>query len=243
MSYSTSVEVRELNVHRIRRHDRIHVLKNLTFSLDYGSITGLLGPSGCGKTTLLRTLVGAQRFDGSVKILGRRPGARQIRGKVGYVTQAPTTYEDLTVKENLDYFAALCGEKADLSVLDSFFLREYENILCGRLSGGQRNRLSLACALVGKPEILFLDEPTVGLDPLMREKLWAEFKHLSSERKTSILISSHVLDEAARCDDLLVMREGVFIWRGKPNQMLHETDATSYDDAFLRIVSQGGKQK
>lgn len=241
MADSTSVEARELHVYRFHQRKKHHVLKNLNFTLEAGSITGLLGPSGCGKTTLMRVLVGCQHYTGDVKVLGYSPHSRQLRGQIGYVTQASTTYEDLTVKENLTYFSALCGTQVDLSILDSFFLGEEKNTLCSELSGGQRSRVSLACALVGKPRFLVLDEPTVGLDPVTREGLWKEFHRLRTEEKTTILVSSHVLDEATRCDDLLVMREGQFIWSGKPEELLEEAQCSTYDEAFLHIVSQGGE--
>lgn len=236
MSYSTAVEARGLDVHRNLKHQRNHILKDISFQLPQGSITGLLGPSGCGKTTLIRVLVGAQHYTGDVKVLHHRPGSTVLRGQIGYVTQAASIYEDLTAKENLRYFATLMGVKADFHLLEKLFIDEYANTVCAKLSGGQRNRVSLACALVGNPKLLVLDEPTVGLDPLTREGLWAEFHRLREEMQTTILVSSHVLDEAARCDNLLVMRDGCFIWQGVPTQILSETQSDTYDQAFLKIV-------
>lgn len=226
-----------MDVHRTREGRRNQILKDLSFELATGSITGLLGPSGCGKTTLMRVLVGAQRYSGDVRVLGHSPGATILRGQIGYVTQAASIYDDLTVKENLSYFATLMGTKANPDLLKALFIDDYANTVCAKLSGGQLNRVSLACALVGNPQFLVLDEPTVGLDPLTREGLWLEFHRLREEVGTTMLISSHVLEEASRCDNLLLMRAGHFIWQGPPADMLQETHAQTYDDAFLHIVS------
>lgn len=243
MTNSTTVEAWGLHVHRTHQHRRNHILKDLNFALAEGSITGLLGPSGCGKTTLMRVLVGTQYYTGRVSLFGYPPQAPQLRGRIGYVTQAPTIYEDLTVEENLAYFSALCGTRIEMQILESLFLTDKSKTLCSQLSGGQRSRVSLACALVGKPRFLVLDEPTVGLDPVTREGLWQEFRRLRDEENTTIIVSSHVLDEAGRCDDLLFMREGRFIWSGEPEELLTHTNTSTFDEAFLHIVSLGGAQR
>src|SRR3954447_26489306 len=200
------VDVRDLVVQR----GRVRAIRDLTFSMPAGQVTGLLGPSGCGKSTLMRAVVGVQIVtSGTVEVLGLPAGDRRLRDRVGYVTQAPSVYEDLTVTENLRFFArvlgvdaaevARCAEAVDLAgALDQ---------VVGRLSGGQRSRVSLAVALLGRPELLVLDEPTVGLDPVLRRDLWATFRGLA-EDGAAVLVSSHVMDEAERCDGLLLMREG-----------------------------------
>ena len=200
------VEVRDLVVQR----GRVRAIDGLSFSTAPGQVTGLLGPSGCGKSTLMRSLVGVQVVtSGTVEVLGLPAGDRRLRDRVGYVTQAPSVYDDLTVAENLRFFARVLGvdaAEADrcVEVVD---LAGARGQLVGRLSGGQRSRVSLAVALLGDPEVLVLDEPTVGLDPVLRRDLWAMF-HALADRGTTVLVSSHVMDEAERCDRLLLMRDG-----------------------------------
>ncbi|MFF9803307.1 ABC transporter ATP-binding protein, partial [Streptomyces rochei] len=190
------------------------VLTNITFSLPRGCIVGLLGPSGCGKTTLLRSVVGVQQATaGHVQVLGYAAGAQQLKTRVGYVTQAPSVYADLTVLENLRYFASALGmrgwrrEDAVVRVVKEVDLAGYADKLVARLSGGQYSRVSLAVALLNEPDLLVMDEPTVGLDPLVRRELWLVFQRLAMAG-TTLLISSHVMDEADRCDRLLLMRSG-----------------------------------
>ncbi|MFD9129102.1 ABC transporter ATP-binding protein [Kitasatospora sp. NPDC059571] len=232
-----AIRVRALNVVRGGRP----VLHDLDLDVPRGSVTGLLGPSGCGKTTLLRAVVGVQRIaGGEVEVLGRPAGSAELRERVGYVTQAPSVYGDLTVAENLDYFAAVLGAPAGdpARVIAQVGLAGHEHDTAARLSGGQRARVSLAAALLGAPELLILDEPTVGLDPVLRQDLWGLFRRLADGGAT-LLVSSHVMDEATRCDRLLLMREGRLLAHDTPDALLAATGAADIDSAFLTLVAAG----
>src|ERR1700710_1816339 len=202
----SAVTVTDLVVDRGRRR----VLHGLGFTVPPGEVTGLLGPSGSGKTTLMRALVGVQHVrSGQVTVLGEPAGSPALRHRVGYVTQAPSVYADLTVRDNVRYFAALYGmssREADAAISD-VGLTDAASQLVADLSGGQHGRASLACALVGAPEVLVLDEPTVGLDPVLRVELWDRF-HALAAAGTTLIVSSHVMDEAGRCDRLLLVRDG-----------------------------------
>ncbi|MFF2817461.1 ABC transporter ATP-binding protein [Kitasatospora cineracea] len=217
------------------------VLPGLDLEVGRGSVTGLLGPSGCGKTTLLRCVVGVQRTAaGSVTVLGRPAGDAALRDRVGYVTQAPSVYGDLTVGENLDYFAAVLGAPpgAAARAIGQVGLDAHRRTPVARLSGGQRARVSLAAALLGHPELLVLDEPTVGLDPVLRQELWELFRQLAADGAT-LLVSSHVMDEATRCDRLLLMREGRLLAHDTPAALLAATGAADVESAFLTLVRTG----
>lgn len=214
------------------------ILANISVSLPAGKIIGLLGPSGAGKTTLIRAILGLQKASqGSITLLDLPAGDPAINSQVGYVTQSPSIYLDLTVRENLDYFAALLGAgPAQIrEILDEVELAGQEDRLVGTLSGGQKTRVSLAVALLGSPKILLLDEPTVGLDPVLRQKLWLKFKQLSNKGLT-ILVSSHVMDEAGKCDELLFIREGVLLAAGTPTAIIKRSQAADMDDAFLKLA-------
>jgi len=231
---NTAVEVDDL---RVVRGGRV-VLPGLSLGLPAGQVVGLLGPSGCGKSTLLRSIVGVQRVSGGrVTVLGHPAGSPQLRRRVGYVTQAPSVYGDLTVVENLRYLArVLSAPRDDVDrVLDLVDLREHGDDLTARLSGGQLSRVTLAAALLGTPELLVLDEPTVGLDPVLREDLWNLFSQLASGG-TTLLISSHVMDEASRCDRLLLMREGRLLADEDLARLLSRTGAADVEQAFLALV-------
>ena len=216
------------------------VLRGLTFTVARGSVTGLLGPSGCGKTTLLRAVVGVQAgVRGRLSVLGEDAGSASLRARIGYVTQAPAVYADLSVQANLAYFAALLGAGSRVqTVLGEVALTDIGAQRVGTLSGGQRARVSLAVAMLGLPELLVLDEPTVGLDPVLRRDLWAMFAELAAGGAT-LLISSHVMDEAARCQRLLLLREGRLVADDTPAGLLERTGTDDVDAAFLVLAEQG----
>ncbi|MGW2842292.1 ABC transporter ATP-binding protein [Streptomyces sp. NPDC001493] len=233
------------------RGDRT-VLRGLGFTVEPGRITGLLGPSGCGKSTLMRAIVGTQaQVTGALDVLGTPAGHPGLRSRVGYVTQAPSVYSDLTVRQNLEYFAAVLlpgrahrptRRAAVARAIDDVDLTSHADALAGRLSGGQRSRVSLAVALLGEPELLVLDEPTVGLDPVLRRDLWDLFHALAADRGTTILVSSHVMDEAERCHRLLLMREGALLATGTPEELRTRTAGTTVEEAFLRLVDEASAQ-
>jgi ABC-2 type transport system ATP-binding protein len=206
-------------------------------------VTGLLGPSGCGKSTLLRAIVGVQRVaGGAVTVLGEPAGAPALRTRVGYMTQAASVYGDLTVEENLRFFSRVLGAPAPriAHALSIVKLQDAAGQVVDTLSGGQRARVSLAAALLGDPDLLVLDEPTVGLDPVLRRELWQTFHELAA-RGTTLLVSSHVMDEAGRCDDLLLMREGRILAAGAPEQILHDAGTTDLEAAFLALIDRAGQ--
>ncbi len=231
---TNAVEVDDLVVDRRGRR----VLDGLTFAIPAGQVTGLLGPSGGGKTTLLRALVGVQRIDsGRLTVLGRPAGSPALRRQVGYVTQAPSVYADLTVRANLRYFATVAGadDPAVSRVLEQVGLADRAGDLVGQLSGGQRARVSLAAALVGSPRLLVLDEPTVGLDPVLRRDLWALFHRLAADGAT-LIVSSHVMDEAARCNRLLLLRAGRLVAQDSPADLRRRTGTDDLEQAFLWLA-------
>jgi len=229
-----AVEVAGLTVVRGRRE----VLHGLDFTIPVGQVTGLLGPSGCGKSTLMRTLVGVQAgVTGTVTVFGEPAGAKALRHRIGYVTQDPSVYGDLSVAENLAFFARVLGlPRSEASrCIEAVDLVDQADQVVANLSGGQRSRASLAVALLGSPSLLVLDEPTVGLDPVLREDLWGKFHDLA-DRGVAVLVSSHVMDEAERCDRLLLMRDGVFIADGTPTEIMEKAGVEDIERAFLSIV-------
>jgi ABC-2 type transport system ATP-binding protein len=229
-----AVSVADLVVDRGRRR----VLHGLTFGVPAGQVTGLLGPSGSGKTTLMRALVGVQIVrSGEVTVLGEPAGSPALRSRVGYVTQAPSVYADLTVRENARYFASLYGmsaREADAAIA-AVGLADAVGQLVRDLSGGQQGRVSLACALVGAPEVLVLDEPTVGLDPVLRVELWSRFHDLAAAG-TTLIVSSHVMDEAGRCDRLLLLRDGELLADSTPERLRVDGRSDDLEKAFLNLV-------
>ena len=232
MNYS--VEVSDLLVVR----GGLRAVDGVSFTASAGEVLGLLGPSGCGKSSLLRALVGVQVVaGGEVTVLGHPAGSAALRDRVGYVTQAPSVYDDLTVRENVRFFAQVLGAHSDEidRVIDMVDLASHADRPVGRLSGGQRSRASLAVALLGSPELLILDEPTVGLDPVLRRDLWALF-HRLADAGAAVVVSSHVMDEAERCDRLLLMREGRIIADDAPAALLESTGAGDVESAFLALV-------
>ncbi|WP_399498172.1 ABC transporter ATP-binding protein [Streptomyces sp. P17] len=224
------------------------VLRGIDFTVPRGQITGLLGPSGCGKSTLMRSIVGTQaKVTGTLDVLGHPAGHPRLRTLIGYVTQAPSVYDDLTVRQNLEYFAAIltpghaAADRRHENVtraIEDVDLTSHADALAGNLSGGQRSRVSLAVALLGTPELLVLDEPTVGLDPVLRRDLWDLFHNIAAQRGATLLISSHVMDEAERCHRLLLMREGQILADDTPDALRTRTDSETVEAAFLHLVDE-----
>jgi ABC-2 type transport system ATP-binding protein len=229
-----SIRIRDL---RVVRGGKV-VLPGVSLDARPGVVTGLLGPSGSGKSTFMRAIVGVQIVEsGEVTVLGRPAGSPENRRRVGYVTQAPSVYGDLTVRENLRYFARILaapGERIDEAIATVDLGRHADQVV-GTLSGGERSRVSLASALLGRPELLVLDEPTVGLDPVLRRDLWRTFQELAEEG-TTLLVSSHVMDEAERCEDLVLMREGRVVATGSPDELRERTGKSDLEDAFLELA-------
>jgi ABC-2 type transport system ATP-binding protein len=215
------------------------VLDGLDLTVGSG-VTGLLGPSGCGKSTLLRSVVGVQQVaSGEVRVLGEPAGSAPLRSRIGYVTQAVSVYDDLTVTENLRFFARVlgCPDTEVTKTIDAVDLGSHAGAVVGRLSGGQRSRASLAVALLGSPDLLVLDEPTVGLDPVLRRDLWKLFHELA-DGGAAVLVSSHVMDEAERCDQLLLMRDGVILAQDTPAAIKEQAGTEDIESAFLKLVEE-----
>ncbi|HEY7208295.1 MAG TPA: ABC transporter ATP-binding protein [Gaiellaceae bacterium] len=229
-----AIEVHEL---RVVRGGTV-VLDGMSLSVEAGRVTGLLGPSGSGKSTLIRAIVGVQRVaGGGVRVLGLAAGSPELRPRVAYVTQSPAVYADLTVRENLAFFARVLDvprASAD-EAIDAVGLGGLAGRVVSRLSGGERARVSLATALLGEPGVLVLDEPTVGLDPLLRRDLWDLFQRLAAAGAT-LLVSSHVMDEAERCDALLLLREGRVLATGTPDELRARTGAEQMEEVFVRLI-------
>ena len=221
---------------RVIRGDRL-VLRDVDCTVEAGLVTGLLGPSGCGKTTLMRAVVGVQRIaGGAIQVFAVPAGTSELRRRVGYMTQSPSVYGDLTVVENLRYFARVVDRRDRVrDVIELVGLGEDEHSLVRDLSGGERSRASLAVALLGEPDLLVLDEPTVGLDPLLRRELWATFHRLADAGST-LLVSTHVMDEAERCDRLLLMREGTVLAEGTPDGLRARTATPTLEAAFVALT-------
>ena len=234
MNPAVSIRIRDL---RVRRGGRL-VLPGVSLEIRRGVVTGLLGPNGSGKTTLIRSIVGVQIVEsGEVAVLGAPAGSPELRSVVGYVTQAPSVYGDLTVRENLQYFARILDaatERVD-EAIHTVALGDHADQVVGTLSGGERSRVSLATALLGQPEVLVLDEPTVGLDPVLRRDLWNTFHELAAAGAT-LLVSTHVMDEAERTDDLVLLREGQIVATGSPDELRDRTQADNLEEAFLALA-------
>jgi ABC-2 type transport system ATP-binding protein len=234
MAHEAAVQVDELVVRRGKRE----VLRGLSCVIPHGAVTGLLGPSGSGKTTMLRAIVGVQKVhSGRVSVLGQAAGSAGLRRQVGYVTQSPSIYRDLTVAQNVSYFASIAGAQRTRAaeVIEQVGLGSATSQLVGNLSGGQSSRVSLACALVADPSVLILDEPTVGLDPVLRVELWTLF-HQLADGGASLLVSSHVMDEAGRCDQLLLLREGELLAAETPAVIRQRAGTDDLEQAFLQLI-------
>lgn len=233
-----AVAIRGLQVVRGRRR----VIPGLDLEIPGGQVVGLLGPSGSGKSTLMRCIVGVQVIEaGTVTVLGHPAGSPELRDRVGYVTQTPSIYADLGVRDNVTYFGRAIGLRGNElrdavdRTLEEVDLQSHADQLVQDLSGGQESRVSLAAALVGRPTLLVLDEPTVGLDPVLRRDLWDLFRHLA-ERGHSLIVSSHVMDEATRCDRLVLLREGRVLADLTPAELLQRTGTDDADAAFLALI-------
>ncbi|TDP90943.1 ABC-2 type transport system ATP-binding protein [Leucobacter luti] len=219
------------------------VLSGIELVVQAGQVTGLLGPSGCGKSTLLRAIVGVQaRVSGEITVLGQPAGSRGLRRSVAYATQAASVYDDLTVEQNLRYFERVLGAPSGDAqrVIALVGLQDHAAVRVDALSGGQRSRVSLAVALLGEPQLIVLDEPTVGLDPVLRAELWTLFRSLAVGGAT-LIVSSHVMDEALRCDRLLLMREGAILADTTPTELLTRTGTTDPEQAFLALIAAGSR--
>jgi len=241
VNLATSALAIEMDGLRVRRGGML-VIPGLSMNVQRGVITGLLGPSGSGKTTLMRSIVGVQKVEsGTVTVLGMPAGDPEVRARVGYVTQAASVYGDLTVEENITYFGDLSGATSDDvdHAIDTVGLTDLRSRIVGSLSGGQRGRVSLASALVARPELLVLDEPTVGLDPLLRRELWDTFRELAAGG-TTLMVSSHVMDEADECDSLNLMRDGRIIAQDTPTGLRKRTGRDDLGDAFVELIRRGG---
>ena len=234
MGGEPAIEVDDLRVDR----GGTRILDGLSVRVAGAAVTGLLGPSGCGKSTLMRAIVGVQVIAGGrVDVLGAPAGSPALRPRVSYVTQAPSVYGDLTVEENLRYFARVVAAAPDQvrRVLETVDLAPVAGRVVAELSGGQKSRVSLATALLNEPDLLVLDEPTVGLDPVLRADLWQTFRELAAGGAT-LLVSSHVMDEARECDELLLMREGAILRQATPAQLREETGEHDLGQAFLTLI-------
>ena len=239
VAISSSIVVDKL---RVRRGGAL-VLDDLSLTVNSGRVTGLLGPSGGGKSTLMRAIVGVQIVEsGAIMVLGEPAGTPALRWKVGYMTQSPAIYGDLTVRENLSYFARILDARPENvdEVMETVAMTTYADRVVNKLSGGQRARVSLASALIGDPQLLVLDEPTVGLDPVLRRDLWNTFNALADSGKT-LLVSSHVMDEADHCHDLLLLRDGELVATGTPASVREQSGEQDLDEAFLALIEGGGK--
>ncbi len=222
----------------VRTFGRLRALDGLDLSVRAGEIVGLVGPNGAGKTTFIRVVAGLLRpTEGEVRVLGRRPGPG-VAPEIGYMTQSAALYEDLPVRDNLVFFGRLFGlakreaKARALQLMDLVSLRERERSPVRVLSGGMRQRANLACAMVHRPRLLLLDEPTVGIDPVLRLALWDHFRELNVGG-TTILITTHVMDEAERCQRVAMISAGRAIAVGPPAELRREAGAETLEEAFL----------
>ena len=231
---SSAISITDLTVIR----EGTTILHEFDLEVQAGKILGLLGPSGSGKTTIMRSVVGLQRLTGgAIKVLGIPAGDKSLRTRISYSTQDASIYRDLTCIENIEYFAALQGHETSSTdeILELVDLGRNRKQLAATLSGGERARLALATALVGAPEILILDEPTVGLDPLLRRDLWILFHRFTDEGKT-LLVSSHMMEEADHCDELVLLREGAILSKGSPAELRKQAGLENMDAVFISLV-------
>ena len=220
----------------------LHAVDGLSLSVRQGEIYGLLGPNGSGKTTLIRLMVGLLKpTSGGTRLLGEEVPNKAVLAQVGYMTQASALYEDLTVRENIAFFAEMSGRHEPVwtdEVMDLVHLQERSRSLVRTLSGGLKQRTSLACSLAHKPRLLLLDEPTVGVDPRLRATFWSHFRRLA-ESGVTIIVSSHVMDEAERCDRLGFIRKGRLMAEGSAEDLRRQAGARTLEEAFLKFAGDG----
>jgi len=240
---NTAVKVKDLSV-IIGNHFR--ALDNINLELPVGKTIGVIGPSGAGKTTLIRCIVGRLRItSGDIMIFGQSAGSPELREQLSYMTQELSVYPDLTVIENLRYFVTMAGKskKSAHEIIDGVLkdvdMTNRAGNLVRNLSTGQKQRVSLAIALIGRPKLMVLDEPTVGLDPVLRDKLWKLFARLAGEGIT-LIITSHTMDEAERCDDLVLIRDGKLVSHSTPSELRKRTNSKTVEESFLKLV--GGQE-
>lgn len=237
MCMENAVEIKDLTVVLGGKFTALH---NVSLELPSGKVIGFIGPSGAGKTTLIRSIVGRQKITkGSIDVLGIAAGSARLRPKIGYMPQQAAAYSDLTVRQNLRYFARMrgLGTEAMESVIKATGLERQSGQLVSTLSGGQRSRVSLCIALLGKPRLLILDEPTVGVDPVLRRQLWELFGKMTDEGAT-LIVSSHVMDEAGRCDDLVLVRSGRILAHDSPDSFREKTGSKTIEEGFLKVVGE-----
>ena len=232
MSEAYAVDVDKV----VKTFGTLRALDGITLRVRQGEIYGLLGPNGSGKTTLIRAIVGLVAPDsGTVTVLGHRMPDLNILGSIGYMTQAAALYPDISVEENLRFFAAISGADSNVDeVLKVVELDQRRNSVVATLSGGMRQRCSLACALVHRPRLLLLDEPTVGVDPQLRVQFWEHFRQMAAAG-TTIVVSSHVMDEAERCQRLGLIRFGKLLGEGTPNEVRAAAGTSNLEEAFLKL--------
>ena len=235
-----AVEVDEV----VKTFGHLRALDRVSLRVRRGEVYGLLGPNGSGKTTLIRALVGLLRPDsGAVTVLGRRMPDLAVLSRIGYMTQAAALYPDLSVEENVRFFAALNGAEANVDEALRFVeLEERRKSVVATLSGGMRTRVSMACALVHRPDLLLLDEPTVGVDPQLRVQLWDGFRAMAAAG-TTIVVSSHVMDEAERCQRLGLMRFGKLLAEGSAEELRRMAGVERLEEAFLKLSEQPESQR
>jgi len=221
-----------------KRFGDVAALDGVDLSVPAGSIYALLGPNGAGKTTLIRAIVGLVKPDGGeLRVFGERMPQRAVLSRIGYMTQAAALYLELSVEENVRFFARIAGRGDVEEVLRFVELWDRRRTITATLSGGMRTRLSLACTLVHRPDLLLLDEPTVGVDPQLRVQLWEGLREMAASG-TAILVSSHVMDEAARADRLGLMRAGRILAEGTVDELLARAGVDDLEDAFLRLSAE-----
>ncbi len=236
-----SIVVKDVNI----AYGKKRVVEGMNLCITAGKIFGLLGPSGCGKTTLVKAVTGIHgQYTGEITVMGESLPSEKLLHKVGYMAQKTAIYETITGYENLDFFGTLYSLKKETrserieELARLVNLEKDLNKMVGNYSEGMKKRLALAMALMGNPEILILDEPTVGIDPLLKEEIWRELNRLSREKNITILMTTHIMDEADRCDEIAIMREGNLLAQGTPGNLKKKFDTKNLEQAFIRLIGE-----